>query len=86
MTQIVEQMAADLRNLKVDLGDERDVVRALLSLRYRQGDVIACMDEAIEIARRAPKNLSSIMVDSVVAIFAVGVWLAWYVVLCPAGT
>ncbi|WP_456722135.1 hypothetical protein [Bradyrhizobium sp. USDA 4350] len=78
-------MAADLRNLKIDLGDEREVVQALIQLRYSNEDVFDHMDEAIELARAAPKNLSSILFDGVAMIVAAGVLLAWYVVLCPAG-
>lgn len=80
---LTESMAADLRNLQIDLNDERAVIRALSSLRYLSGDIVACMDDAIKAARRSQKNLSSIVGDGAAAVCAIAAWLAWYVVLCP---
>jgi len=80
-----EQMAADLRNLKVNLTDERAALRALQDLGYSAGDIIVCSAEAIALAKTSQKNLTSIVGDGLALIFAAGVWLAWYVVLCPAG-
>lgn len=85
MQSMAQRMAADLRNVKVDLGDEREVIQVLIGLRYSNGDVFDHMDEAIELTRATPKNLSSIMLDGVAMIFAAGVLLAWYCVLCPVG-
>lgn len=51
-TDLVSRMVADLRCVDVDLGDERDVIRALTALRYLMGDVVACVDEVIEETRR----------------------------------
>jgi len=84
---LIEKMAFDLCQLKVDLGDEREVIRGLSSLRYLSGDIVACMDEAIERAREigpAPSNLTSIIGDGAAAVFGLGVWVAWYAVLCPS--
>lgn len=83
--QLIVRMATDLAHgrKRVDLGDERSVILFLMESGYGRGDIIACMDRAIEHARR-PLPLSSIMGDGAAAIFAAGVWLAWYVVLCPA--
>jgi hypothetical protein len=81
---LIENMVADLRNVHVDLNDEGAVMRALRALRYGYGDIVVCVDEVREAARGRQKNLSSIIADSAVAVFAVGVWLAWYAVLCPA--
>lgn len=49
--ELVEEMATVLKALNTDLGDEREVIVALNKSRYRSGDIIACMDQAIEIAR-----------------------------------
>jgi hypothetical protein len=83
--ELAERMAADLRNVKVDLNNERAVYSALQSLRYTAGEIITAGDDAIALAKSSTKNLLSIVGDGVAAIFAIGVWLAWYVVLCPAG-
>lgn len=48
----VSRMVADLRCVDVDLGDERDVIRALTQLRYMLGDIVACVDDVIEETRR----------------------------------
>lgn len=51
-SELVSQMVAALRAVDVDLGDERDVIRVLASLRYLHGDIVACVDEVIEETRR----------------------------------
>lgn len=81
-----EQMAADLRQLKVDLNDERATLRTLKDLGYSAGDIVVCSAEAVAIAKTSQKNLTSIVGDGLALIFAAGVWLAWYAVLCPTGS
>jgi hypothetical protein len=83
---LIENMARFLRDLKVDLNDERAVIRTLSSLHFLQGDVVMFSDEAVKLARGAEAKPAppSIFGDSALAIFAVGIWLAWYIVLCPA--
>jgi len=78
-----EQMAADLRNLKIDLNDEVAVIRALQGLRYSAGDIVCCSAEATELAKRSKKNLASIVGDGLAMVAIGAVWLAWYCVLCP---
>lgn len=46
------RMVADLRNLDVDLGDEREVIRQLTALGYRAGDIVFSLDDVIEETRR----------------------------------
>jgi hypothetical protein len=83
---LIESMAKFLRDLKVDLNDERAVFRALASLHFLHGDIVAFSDEAVKLARgeAVTPRPPSIIGDSVIAIFAGAVWLAWYLVLCPA--
>jgi hypothetical protein len=49
---LVARMVSDLRCVEVDLGDEREVIRALSTLRYLMGDIVACVDEVTEETRR----------------------------------
>lgn len=51
-SELISQMVAALRCVDVDLGDEREVILALGALRFRQGDVVACVDKVIEETRR----------------------------------
>lgn len=44
-------MATLLRTMGVDLGDEREVIRALTGARFAAGDVMTFTDRAIERAR-----------------------------------
>ncbi|WP_338633851.1 hypothetical protein [Afipia carboxidovorans] len=48
---LVLQMSTLLRTMGTDLGDEREVIQALVGARFRSGDVIALMDRAVEKAR-----------------------------------
>lgn len=48
---LVGEMASFLVCRRVDLGDERQVIRALTDGRYLSGDIIAFMDKAIDAAR-----------------------------------
>jgi hypothetical protein len=81
---LIANMAQHLRNHETDLGDERAVFRTLSALHFLHGDIVAYADEAVELARRGGPNLKSIFGDSVALILAVGAWLAWYCILCPA--
>lgn len=49
---LIADMVAQLRCVDVDLGDERDVMRALTALRFLSGDIDACVDEVIQQTRR----------------------------------
>lgn len=49
---LIDEMVKALRCVDVDLGDERDVMRKLSSLRYASGDIVACIDEVIETTRK----------------------------------
>lgn len=82
---LAERMAADLRNLKIDLDRDVAVVRALMALNYTAREIGDFGDDAVELAKASQKNLRSIVGDGAAFVFAVGVWLAWYCVLCPAG-
>jgi hypothetical protein len=81
---LIESMARFLRDLKVDLNNEREVFRTLAKLHFIHGDIVAYSDEAVALARRGGPSARSIFGDSAIAIFAGAVWLAWYAVLCPA--
>jgi hypothetical protein len=77
-------MAKFLRELKVDLNDERAVMRTLQRLHFDQGDIVKYSDKAVDLARvEAPAPFrTSIDGDGFVAIFAAAVWLAWYCLAC----
>jgi hypothetical protein len=47
----VATMAAVLATSDTDLGDERAIIRDLRQAGFSHGDILAGMDEAIEIAR-----------------------------------
>ena len=47
-------MAALLRTMGTDLGDERQVIRVLIGARFSANHVKDLMDEAIALARGAP--------------------------------
>jgi len=49
---LIARMVAALRCVDVDLGSERDVIRALQTLRFLSGDIVACVDEVIAETRR----------------------------------
>lgn len=55
---ITNEMARYIACCPIDLGDEREVIRALISARYRAGDIVAYLDTAIDEARaiRAEKR------------------------------
>lgn len=57
-SELIQTMTMVLRSAEVDLGDERMVIQLLNSHGFRSGDVIACMDDAIEEARRLGQKLS----------------------------
>ncbi len=47
-TALAQRMAAQL--VRLDIGNERDAIRALITVGFRGGDVIALVDEALAIA------------------------------------
>ncbi len=47
-TALAQRMAAQL--VRLDIGNERDAIRALITVGFRSGDVIALVDEALAIA------------------------------------
>jgi hypothetical protein len=79
----IESMARFLRDMKVDLNDERAVFRTLSTLHFLHGDIIAFSDEAVKLARGGATATRSIFGDGAAAVIAGAVWLAWYIVLCP---
>lgn len=83
MSEIVTRMAADLVAAGVDLGDERAVIIQLMNWGYSTRDITTDLDSAIERARSGGVPLSEILGSASAVIFAVGVWLAWYCVVCP---
>lgn len=83
---LISEMARVLRCKSVDLGDERAVVVALTSSRYGQGDVYACMDAAIEEARKQGPKLAEILGDGIAGALAIGVWVVGYCIVCPPGS
>jgi hypothetical protein len=87
LRDIVAEMAAVLRAKEVDLGDERAVIRTLNAERFTSGEVMACMDDAVEKARvdSAP-GLGARVGEALGAIVALGVWVAGYCLLCPPGS
>jgi len=81
----VDSMARFLRDLKIDLNNERAVMRTLARLHFEQGDIFVYSDEAVKLARGdqpAPAR-ASILGDGIIMIAAAAVWLAWYCVLSP---
>ncbi|MGN6284517.1 MAG: hypothetical protein ACTHM2_05135 [Afipia sp.] len=50
----VAVMAALLRTMGVDLGDEREVIRVLICAKFSGRQVVALMDEAIALVRVEP--------------------------------
>lgn len=55
---ITNEMARYIACCPIDLGDEREVIRALTGARYRAGDIVTFIDEVIDTARviRAEKR------------------------------
>lgn len=47
----VTVMAALLRTMGTDLGDEREIIRVLIGAKFTAGQVRTLMDEAIALAR-----------------------------------
>jgi hypothetical protein len=83
MSELVKRMAADLVAGGIDLGDERAVIVHLMNSGYSSGDIVTDMDAAIDRARSGGVSITEILGSASAAIFAVGVWLAWYCVVCP---
>lgn len=55
---VTNEMARYIACCPIDLGDEREVIRALTGARYLAGDIVTCLDEVIDAARiiRAEKR------------------------------
>lgn len=83
MSDTVKRMAADLVAGGIDLGDERAVIVYLMHCGYSSGTVLTDMDAAIDRARSGGVSITEILGSASAAILAVGVWIAWYCVLCP---
>lgn len=83
-TELISQMADSLRALRgLDLNDERACFKALSDVGFRSGDIVALGGKAAAEARHRGAKLAGVIGDAAAMIFAAGVWLAWYCVLCP---
>ena len=83
--EITKAMALDLiaAGDSIDLSSDVEPVQYLHDIGYRREVITSHADAAIEMALRGPSGLAGAATDISAAAFAVSVWLAWYVVLCP---
>lgn len=81
MNTLIHSMSNLLAASSCDLGDEREVLRTLRAAKYRDGDIIALSDAAVERARtvrQAPSIAGSAgsLVALALFISTAGVWSA----------
>lgn len=81
---LVQEMASVLRAKNIDLGDERAVMVALTMNGFLSGDVVTFGDRATEEARKGGVSLADVLGDGIAGSVALGVWVAWYCVVCPS--
>lgn len=86
MTALLQSMTSLLVASGCDLGDEREVLRTLKAAKYRDGDIVALSDAAIEQARahhQSPSIAGSIA-SLVALVLFVSTVVIWSAIFCGA--
>lgn len=85
-TALLNSMSSLLAASGCDLGDEREVLRTLRAAEYRDGDIIALSDAAVEQARAVRQSAS--ITGSVASLLALVLFIStaavWSAIFCGA--
>ena len=86
--EITDAMAADLvaAGTSIEFEDPAAAAEYLIGIGYRPTAVSHRIDFAIEQALYRPYRAAGAVSEFAAMTIAAGVWLAWYVALCPAVT
>jgi hypothetical protein len=83
---LIQSMSSLLVASGCDLGDEREVLRTLAAAKYRDGDIVALSDAAIEHARvhRQSPSIAGSIASLVALVLFVSTTVIWSAIFCGA--